>query len=291
MDGSVAIERNQEALKRILAALVAMAGFAFRGHFSFFPHASAVKLHDLSAESDKPSPAPILPCHLYRAMLSLLRPAEAAARRLIVALACDVVVVLSPSHSSKPRRAPAHNALRSLGIAVTMSPVDLGRAARAEQAAAVRVSRCNFNLPLLDPLRMSTRPRDRYVPTRTVPRIRAPGLASELPDSMRAARPSSADDPVDATRLGLRLQALAVALDDLPKQARRFACWLARRDRALERGKRHRIWPLKPGRPPGGRLARFDPTAKRRANIREVDEILAHAHALAVYALERHDSS
>ena len=40
------------------------------------------------------------------------------------------------------------------------------------------------------------------------------------------------------------------------------------------------------GRPPGGRLSRYEPDARRRSNIREVDEILAHAHALAQYALD-----
>ena len=50
-------------------------------------------------------------------------------------------------------------------------------------------------------------------------------------------------------------------------------------------GRFRRIWPLRPGRPPGGRLSRYDPDARRRKNIRDVDEILAHAHALALYAL------
>ena len=99
-------------------------------------------------------------------------------------------------------------------------------------------------------------------------------------------RPPSPDDPLDAGRLGRRLAALSSALDDLPGQARRFARWKARRDRALSAGRIHRITPLRGGRPPGGRLARYDPDAwGGRKNIRDVDEILAHAHALACYAL------
>ncbi len=45
--------------------------------------------------------------------------------------------------------------------------------------------------------------------------------------------------------------------------------------------------------PPGGRLSRFDPVARRLSRIREVDEVLAHAHAMALYALEnpRRDTS
>lgn len=92
---------------------------------------------------------------------------------------------------------------------------------------------------------------------------------------------------MSATRLNQRLAALAAALDDLPGQARRFARCKAR----LEASRPRRTSPLRRGRPPGGRLSRFDPSAPRSGKIREVDEILAHAHALAVYALERPDTS
>jgi hypothetical protein len=103
-------------------------------------------------------------------------------------------------------------------------------------------------------------------------------------------RPSSPDDPIDAGRLGRRLSALAGALDDLPGLARRFQRWQARRTRALAAGRIHRVSALRGGRPPGGRLARYDPDAPRRKNIRDVDEILAHAHVLAHHAL-RPDTS
>ena len=104
--------------------------------------------------------------------------------------------------------------------------------------------------------------------------VRRPGLAPPLPD-----------DPLDAGRLGRRLDALARALDDLPGQARRFARWKARRDRALGAGRIHRVAPLR-ARPAAGR----PPVALRSGrpasgNIRDVDEILAHAHALAHHAL------
>jgi hypothetical protein len=85
--------------------------------------------------------------------------------------------------------------------------------------------------------------------------------------------------------------ALARALDDLPGLARRLQRWQARRDRALGAGRIHRVTPLRGGRPPGGRLSQYDPGAwGGRKNIRDVDEILAHAHALAHYAL-RPDTS
>jgi hypothetical protein len=41
------------------------------------------------------------------------------------------------------------------------------------------------------------------------------------------------------------------------------------------------------GKPPGGRLWRYDPDARRKKSTRDIDEILIHCHALALYALEK----
>ena len=139
-----------------------------------------------------------------------------------------------------------------------------------------------LSFPLLDPL-PRWRGRRRWQPATGMPSISMAGVAERL--AVPAWRPPLPDDPLDAGRLGRRLTALASALDDLPGQARRFARWKARRDRALGAGRIHRVTPLRGGRPPGGRLARYDPDAPRRKNIRDVDEILAHAHALAHHAL------
>jgi hypothetical protein len=68
MDWNAAIERHRDTLKCILAALVAMAGLA--------------------------DGRTTLPRHLHRAVMRLLRPAEAAARRLIIAQARGLVVAL-----------------------------------------------------------------------------------------------------------------------------------------------------------------------------------------------------
>ena len=70
MDWNAAIEKNREALKRILATLVGMAALAGGGTS--------------------------LSRHLHRAVLSLLLPAESAARRLIIAAARGIVVALPP---------------------------------------------------------------------------------------------------------------------------------------------------------------------------------------------------
>ena len=94
MDWNAAIENNREALKRVLAMLVAMAGL------------------------DGGRPA-TLPRHLHRAVLSLLRPAEAAARRLIIVAARGIVVALPPASPRKLR--PTSTILRNgIGTGIVM---------------------------------------------------------------------------------------------------------------------------------------------------------------------------
>ncbi|MDQ6433062.1 hypothetical protein RB623_03225 [Mesorhizobium sp. LHD-90] len=262
MDGSGAIEKNLQALKRILAWLVSMAGFA--------------------------DGAPTLPRQLHRAILRLLRPAESAARRLIIAAARGIVVTLPPFRPRKPKPAVRRGPRAFMPVGPKKRP-----------KPALRT----LSLPLLDPLKNPFRVRRRYVPAHAVPRI----LSFDAP-YRPLPPPPSLDDPVNASRLVLRLEALGRALDDLPGQANRFARWKARNDAARARDREaraagvqnqqrreavrfRRVSPLRRGRPPGGRLSRYDPTAIHPRNIREIDEILAHAHALAVYALDSPNTS
>jgi hypothetical protein len=238
-------------------------------------------------------PSFTLPRHLRLAILRLLRPAEAAARRLIIASARGLVVSLPPPRKREVKPVNPEPFLRRFGIAVVMSPADLARAGAARRAAALRAARPRtLTLPLFDAPRgiLSKSKGRRYVPAHAAPRILCPGVTE--PYSLPP--PPSPDDPIDAARLNLRLAALAAALDDLPGQARRFARWKARQETAGARkapASGRRISPLRSGRPPGGRLSRFDPSARSRRNIRDVDEVLAHAHALALYALQHPDTS
>jgi hypothetical protein len=279
MDGNAAIEKNREALKRILAMLVGMAEMA--------------------------GGASTLPRHLYCVILRLLRPAESAVRRLIIAAARGIVVTLPlRPRKPKPKISDTVAAMRRLGLAVTLSREDFARYEAELKAAERRAAHPRaISLPLFDPPKYPFRVRRRHGPARGVPRISVPGFSERAPLPPPPSPPLP-DDPIDATRLGLRLAALGAALDDLPKQARRFARWKARCDVAVAemrqigsavvvrgRTKRgtirfKRTRPLWLGRPPGGRLSPCDPDARRRKNIREVDEILAHAHALALDALE-----
>jgi hypothetical protein len=244
MDWDTAIEKNREALKRVLAMLVAMAGLA--------------------------GVRPTLPRHLHHAVLRLLRPAEAAARRLVIVAARGMVVppVRQPMSAQAAPSTPSPSALRA-----DTSPPEGGE----EGSQARRLS-----FPLFDPLR---RFRPRQPVRRGVPRISFPGLSEPFPISPSPS--PSPYDAVNATRLGLRFAALGRVLDDLPREARRFARWRCRNAARAEEGRHfplgrrriRRVWPLRPGRPPGHRPA-------KRGARHEVHDILDVTHGLAFWALE-----
>src|SRR5688500_11388291 len=118
MDWNAAIEKNREALKRILAALVAMAELG--GQFTFFPRKGALPQGPALAEKSKLSPASTLPRHLHTTVLRLLRPAESATRRLII-VASRGVVVPPPSPSRRRKANPAPTILRNgIGTGILM---------------------------------------------------------------------------------------------------------------------------------------------------------------------------
>jgi hypothetical protein len=244
MDWNAAIEKNREALKRVLAMLVAMAELA-TGHRQSETSA-------LASTADCRLPITLtLPRHLYRTILRLLRPAEAAARRLVIVAARGLVVASPRPRNPRPRRSVPRNGV--------------------SRPLAFR---------LFDPL-----PRRRRRPTPSgVPRIWFPGSSDPFP----VPRPPSPFDAIGATRIALRLAALSRALDDLPREAKRFARWRARRDAPpAERNTNRirRIWPLRPGRPPGHRAA------KGRHPGHEIHEMLHDLHGLALWALEAPDTS
>ena len=102
--------------------------------------------------------------------------------------------------------------------------------------------------------------------TRLVPRIRFleydPRVAALFPAPRPVvAPPPPPDGLASATRLHRRLQALKLALDDLPRQAKRLVRWQQRRKMAQESKSTS---PLRPGHPPG----------YRRKPMHEVDEVL-----------------
>jgi len=227
------IEKNRTALLRIVEMLFALIGLDGNAAIATLPRCTR------------------------NYVLRILRPAEAAARRLIIIAGREVVVSTRPcaSAGSRARRKPSAT---TIVYPPGYRPVGETRRAETDRAAP--------ELPLLDPLkRFSFHPPIRGA--KSFPRISIIGITEPRP--IPAIRPPSPDDPQDARRLCIRLQALKRALDDLPGQARRLARWKARRDLGVLRARR--LCPMRPGWPPGHR--------KRPAH--DIDDILRECHALA----------
>ena len=232
MDWDLAIKRNSEALKGIVAELFAMLGLVGEATVSRIPQP------------------------LHRAVLRVLWPAESAVRRLIIIAARGLVVKLAARVRFRVRCRRGQS-----GRAGTSLP------------------------PSSSSIRGKTSHARRRKGRRLIPRIHIfgddlwgndPTVASLW--AMR--RPIAIADPapppdglVDAERLSRRLQALKLALDDLPRQARRLARWRVRRENMPSPKFRS---PLRPGPPPG----------HRRKPVHPVDEVLTECHWLAWEAMK-----
>jgi hypothetical protein len=228
VDWDLAIKRNSEALKEIIAGLFAMLELA--GGIT----------------------VALLPRSVHSAVLRVLWPAESAMRRLIVIAARGLVVKLPPS---RPVSRPKPSIRKGVG------------------------SRLSFQL--FDPRKNFAIRRRRKGP-RVVPRIHFFNSDSTV-TSLWLGRPPVADAAappdglVNSARLTRRLETLKLALEDLPRQARRMARWRARREKAPNPKFRS---PLRPGPPPG----------RRRKPTHLVDEVLIECHGLAFDAM-RSDTS
>jgi hypothetical protein len=222
MDWALAIERNRVALSGIIALLFSMLERAGAGFGARIP-----RLH-------------------HAAIVSVLRPAESAVRRLIVIAARGL--------AAKP---------------VQVSPMPKGL------ALAGGGQRLSF--PLFDPRKRFDSERRRSA-TGAVPRIHFfggdPRVAALRASANPAADvPSAEDGRIDSRRLALRLAAVKRALDELPGQARRLVRLQARRER---RPSAKFTSPLRPGPPPG----------HRKVPVHEVDRVLIDCHGLAFDALK-----
>ena len=188
-----------------------------------------------------------IPQPLHRAVLRVLRPAESAVRRLIIIAARGLVVKPAPS---RPMLA---------------GPIGKGGGSRPP------------SFQLFDTRKNFARPFRRSA-KRAVPRIHVFGSDDRLV-TLWEARPRAAapvppsDGLVNAERLSRRLQALKLALEDLPRQARRLARWRVRRDNMPSPKFKS---PLRPGPPPG----------HRRKPVHLVEEVLAECHWLAWDAMK-----
>ncbi|MDP1700604.1 MAG: hypothetical protein Q8L53_06550 [Aestuariivirga sp.] len=186
---------------------------------------------------------------LHSAVLQVLRPVESAVRRLIVIAARGLVVKLAPS-----RPMPKGKVIGKGG---------------GNRIPAFKLADTRKYFPELH--------QDRVKYSKYPPRILFLTPDSKIDDLWPSRPPKAAAPPPDglapATRLHRRLQALKLALDDLPHQARRMARWRMRRE-AMP-GPVFRS-PLRPGPPPG----------HRKRHIHPIDEILADCHWLAWDAMK-----
>ena len=187
-----------------------------------------------------------LPRSVYYAVLRVLRPAESAVRRLIVIAARGLVVKPGPSR-----------------------PMPKGQMIGKGSGSKLP------SFPLFDPRKYLPELSQRRIKyTKNPPRIHVFPYDTLVPVPRPAVAPAPPSDGlVGAERLSRRLQILKLALDDLPRQARRLVRLTARREKMPS------LWPkspLRPGQPPGHR--------KRR--IHEIDEVLANCHGLAWEAMK-----
>ncbi len=190
-----------------------------------------------------------IPHPLHRAVLRVLRPAESAVRRLIVIAAKGLVMKVAPSRPMPKGQIIGKgggNSLPSFKLFDTRKDFPELRQRR------VKYAKCP-------------------------PRVLFLGPDSRVDDLWPAPPPAPAPPPPDglvsATRISRRLQALKLALEDLPRQARRMVRWRVRREAVKTPTFKS---PLRPGPPPG----------HRRKPVHEVDEILANCHWLAWEALK-----
>jgi hypothetical protein len=238
MDWARAIEINRDALIVVVAAIFRLLGLAGDG------------------------PLSRLPPTLHRRALRLLRPAESAARRVIVMAARGLAVTPAPAVRARVR-----------------SPGGLGRNATGRTPGRPRPPA----FQLYDPRQRVTERRPGSG-LRRLPRVAVlgpdPHLVPVWSAPVPAPKPAPPEDGlVNALPLCRRLQALKAALDDVPRQAQRLVRWRARRER--DRGQRPLfVTPLRPGLPPG----------YRAKPVHEVDRVLLECHGLACDAVRRDTS-
>ncbi len=220
MDWDLVIRKNREALVGIIAALFTLTGIS--------PAQSSARL--------------TLTRPVRRQLLLLLRPAEAATRRLIVIAAHRL-------KQSAPRpQAPVPDFSKFQKGGSTHLPT----------------------FRLVDPRKRFFSNPSRSI-AKTAPRISVPGITPVAFQS--PVTQAHSEDGINATQLAKRLVALKIALDDLPRQARRLVRYQAsmRQELGDRTPVRVKLPPLRPGRPPGHQ--------KRKKRL--IDDILFECHLLA----------
>jgi len=259
----MAIERNLQALKRLLAVLMVYIGLADdTGEALAMTDGPARALRVLGEPST-------ISRRVHRMICTLLRPVEAATRRLIFALAATLPAPKLPPSPLKPSRIALGLATDARAAEPRDTPVcNPNVSPRPEPGPLPRMPR----FAPADPLRIKFRLRD------------ADDVLPPFDPARFLGDPAKAYEQVPDAWLIRRVAALAAALDDLPRQARRFARWRAiaeanDRQPPLQH-KFRRSSPLKPGFAPG-----TPPRSLPKSRWREEHHVLAETHSLARHAL------
>ncbi|MCI5074918.1 hypothetical protein [Oricola sp.] len=250
-DWQAAIDRNREALLRIVAVLFVRAGLDEGG-------------------------ADLVTRRAWRVILRVLRPAESAARRLIVIAARSIDVgPLKPRPAKEPT---ALEQLQAAGLVITHTGLNLGLARMWQPPPEVPQP-----APPRPPSFALTDPPRRFDPKGWEGKHPFPRDGFDLADD---------HEDVSADHLCARLKALKRALEDIDGHARRLARLQARRAmspfapaseaqlKGANKGRTRARPPLRHGWPPG----------HRKLSTHTVDSVLRECHALALQAL-RPDTS
>ena len=222
MDWAKAIEINQAALARIVAALFAIVGLAEGGVLERPPRA------------------------IYLTVLRILRPAESAVRRLIIIVARGLEIEASPSR------------LMPKGLAFS------GQQTGSRKSFQLFDQRKRFIFS--PPAKRLARVGPRIWLGGSDP-LAPPFLVHPAPEPQPVVKRASESDG-GTQSLGRRLTAIKLALEDMPRQARRLLRWQNRRQQM----KNPKFTsPLRPGPPPG----------HRKEPSEDVDFVLKECHWLA----------
>jgi hypothetical protein len=239
MDRNLTIERNRERALAVVAELFAMIGLLEGG---------------MVERLAKP---------LYRKADKILRSAESAVRRLIIAAARDIVV------EPRPQR-PAPEVGKSSSESKAQGKGNRECTAKHKRGLLFNL----FDRPRRKDWGIPGRRRNRR---KVEPRVHSFDFDPRIPAFLRPQAPAPAratakagaidDGTVSANRLCRRILAMKAALEDIRRHALRYARWEAK---PVEQRRPPRASPFRLGWPPGWRIR---PT-------HEVDELLKNCHWL-----------
>jgi hypothetical protein len=211
-------------------------------------------------------------------VLRILRPAEAAVRRLIVIAASTMTfkpkaITAMPRAKSEALRNRAKNATQTQTRRPSFQLADPRVSIKwSPDATSKRHAKHGPRISSISPM-------DPTVSAIWLTSHQSPAVAAAAAAPVKPKR----TDLVTAEQLVKRLRAITEALEDIPRQAKRLLRWKARREQiAMQRP----VYtsPLRAGPPPGYR------TDHRREPLRHVDLVLSACHMLA-WEARRQDSS